>query len=200
MEVDWDLVFKIGGLAGFASFIWLLIKDLAPYFRQPRLKITFSRELDLRTFTFLDMNFVRKFANLHIRNKRRMTATRCVAILRILRKPENAINIEPEYSLHWAGVDYTLQTTGAEPVDIGPEPRRLDVVFTHQGQNYSGCWIAIPIALSGILTMNQAYLPPGEYKVEIQVRCENGKGDKAKFTITSPASPATWEMLDMNQD
>jgi len=128
-----------------------------------------------------------------------MTATRCVAILKILSKPQNATNLEPEYSLHWAGVDYTLQTTGAEPVDIGPEPRRLDVAFTQAGQPMSGCWIAMPIALSGILLMNQAYLPPGEYKVEIQARCQNGKGDKGKFTITSPQT-RDWDMLDMNQD
>lgn len=196
MKVDFEIVF-IGSLAGLTSFIYLLTKDIARYFRQPRLKITFSRDLDLRTFTFPDRNWVRKFPNLHIRNTGRMTASRCVAILRILRKPENAINLEPEYSLHWAGVDYTLQTTGAEPVDIGPEPRRLDVVFTHEGQSLMGCWIAMPIALSGILVMNQAYLPPGEYYVEIQVRCENGKGDKAKFKI---ASPEIWAMLDMHQD
>ncbi len=197
MKVDFEILFKIGSLAGLTSFIYLLTKDIAAYCRQPRLKITFSRDLDLRTFTFPDRNWVRKFANLHIRNTRRMTASRCVAILRILRKPENAINLEPEYSLHWAGVDYTLQTTGAEPVDIGPEPRRLDVVFTQEGQNFMGCWIAMPIALSGMLVMNQAYLPPGEYNVEIQVRCENGKGDKAKFKITSPE---IWVMLDMHQN
>jgi hypothetical protein len=197
MKVDLELIFKIGSLAGLASLIYLLIKDLAKYFRQSRLKITFSRDLDLRTFTFPDRNWVRKFATLHIRNTRRMTATRCVAVLRILRKPENALNLEPEYSIHWAGVGYTLQTTGAEPVDIGSEPRRLDVVFTQEGQNLMGCWIAMPIALSGMLVMNQAYLPPGEYNIEIQVRCKNGKGDKAKFKITSPE---IWAMLDMHQD
>jgi len=116
--------------------------------------------------------------------------------LKILRKPENSVNLEPVYSLHWAGVDYTLQTTGAEPVDIGPEPRRLDVVFTQEGQSLMGCWIAMPIALSGMMVMNQAYLPPGEYYVEIQVRCENGKGDKAEFKITSPE---VWVMLDMDR-
>ena len=44
--------------------------------------------------------------------------------------------------------------------------------------------------------MNQAYLPPGEYKVEIQARCQNGKGDKAKFTITS-SQTRDWNTLDM---
>jgi hypothetical protein len=197
MNIDWEIVFKTGGAAaGWASFLWILMKDLFKYCLQPKLKITFNRDLDLRTFVFPDRGWVRKFATLHIRNTRRMTAIRCVAILRILNKPQNAINLEPEYALHWAGVDYTLLTTGAEPVDIGPEPRRLDVVFTQEGQNIGGCWIAIPIALSGNLGINQTYLPPGEYNVEIQVRCENGKGDKTKFKIKSPD---THPMLDMHE-
>jgi hypothetical protein len=57
MKVDLELIFKIGSLAGLASLIYLLIKDLAKYFRQSRLKITFSRDLDLRTFTFPDRNW-----------------------------------------------------------------------------------------------------------------------------------------------
>ena len=113
-----------------------------------------------------------------------------------MKKPQDAINIEDEYALHWAGVDYTHQTTGAEPVDIGPEPRRLDVVFTHQGQDINGCWIAMPLALSGSLRRNQAYLLPGEYEVEIEVKCENGKGAKDKFKI---ASPHKWEDLDFDR-
>ena len=112
------------------------------------------------------------------------------------KKPKVATNIEDEYAIHWAGVGYTAQTTGAEPVDIGPETRRLDVVFTHAGQNINGCWIAMPLALSGSLRRNQAYLPPDEYEVEIKVKCENGKGDKAKFKITSPKN---WEDLDFDK-
>jgi len=86
-----------------------------------------------------------------------------------------------------------MQTTGAEPVDIGPEPRRLDVVFTQLAQNIGGCWVAIPFALSGHIERNQAYLPPAAYEVEIEVKCENGKGDKAKLRIISPDK---WDNLD----
>jgi len=179
-----------------ASFMWLLVKDLFKLCQKPRLKIIFKKDVDLRTFYFEDTKWTRKFANLHTKNKGRDTAKRCVAILRVLKKPYNATNIEDEYALHWAGVDYTAQTTGAEPVDIGPEPRRLDIVFTHEGQSVSGCWIAIPLALSGSLRENQAYLVPGEYEVDIEVKCENGKGDKVRFKIVSPSK---WEDLDINK-
>jgi len=197
MIINWEILFKIGGLAGLASFIWLLIKDLVRFYQKPKLQIIFKKDKDLRTFFFEYTKWTRKFATLHIKNNGKDTAKRCVAILKILKKPQDAINIEDEYALHWAGVDYTLQTTGAEPVDIGPEPRRLDVVFTHQGQNINGCWIAMPLALSGSLRRNQAYLLPGEYEVEIKVKCENGKGDKAKFKIVSPSH--NWEDLDFDK-
>lgn len=196
MTINWDILFKIGGLAGLVSLIWLLIKDLIRFHQRPKLQVTFKKDRDLNTFFFEDTKWLRKFANLHIKNNGRDTAKRCVAILRILKKPQGATNIEDEYALHWAGVSYTLQTTGAEPVDIGPEPRRLDVVFTHKGQKINGCWIAMPLALSGSLRRNQAYLIPGEYEVEIEVRCENGKGDKAKFKIISPRK---WENLDFDE-
>ena len=169
-----------------ASFIWLLTKDLVRLYQKPKLQITFKRNRDLRTFFFEDTKWTRKFANLHIKNNGRDTAKRCVAILRIFKKPHDATNIEDEYA----------KTTGAEPVDIGPESRRLDIVFTHQGQNINGCWIAIPLALAGSLRKNQAYLLPGKYEVDIEVRCENGKGDKAKFEITSPDN---WEDLNFNK-
>jgi len=196
MTINWDMLFKIGGLAGLASFIWLLIKDLVRFYQKPNLQITFRKDRDLRTFFFEDTKWTRKFANLHIRNNGKDTAKRCVAILRILKKPQDATNIEDEYALHWAGVSYSFQTTGAEPVDVGPEPRRLDVVFTDQGQNMSGCWVAMPFALSGSLRKNQAYFPPGEYEAEIEVKCENGKGDKSKFKIVSPNN---WENLDFDK-
>ena len=196
MAINWDILFKIGGLAGLTSFVWLVLKDLVRFYQKPKLQITFKKAIDLRTFFFEDTKWRRKFATLHIKNNGKDTAKRCVAVLRILKKPKVATNIEDEYAIHWAGVGYTAQTTGAEPVDIGPETRRLDVVFTHAGQNINGCWIAMPLALSGSLRRNQAYLPPDEYEVEIKVKCENGKGDKAKFKITSPKN---WEDLDFDK-
>ncbi len=194
--INWDTLLKIGSLAGLASFVWLLIKDLVGFYRKPKLEITFTKNRDLRNFFFEDTKWERRFANLHIKNKGKDTAKRCVAILRVLTKPREATNIEEEYALHWAGVDYSAQTTGAEPVDIGPEPRRLDVAFTQNGQNINGSWIAMPLALLGSLRRNQAYLPPGEYELKIEVQCENGSGDKAKFKIISPQN---WENLDFDK-
>lgn len=191
--INWEILFNIGGLAGLASFVWLLTKDLIKFCQKPKLQITFKKDRDLRTFVYQDSGWVRKFANLHIKNDGKDTAKRCVAILRILKKPQDATNVEDAYALHWADVDYTAKTTGAEPVDIGPELKRLDVVFTHKGQEMTGCWVSMPLALSGTLWRNQAHLPPGDYEVEIEVKCENGKGNKAKFKILSPH---TWEGLD----
>ena len=197
MASNWDILFKIGGLAGLASFIWLILKDGIKFFNRPKLQITFRKDRGLRTWSYEDTKWIRKAVTLQIKNNRKDTAKRCVGVLRILNKPQDATNIEDEYPLHWAGVPYTaLTTSGAEPVDIGPEPRRLDVVFTDQGQPHNGCWLAIPLALSGSLKRNQAYLLPGEYKVEIEVKCENGKGDKAKFKIISPQN---WEDLGFNK-
>jgi len=189
-----DVIFKTGGLAGLASFFWLLIRDLIAFYKKPRLELTFEKTRDLRTFQFQDTGWVRKFATLHVRNKRNQTAKRCVANLKITRRPAQSTNIEDQYALHWAGVGYTALTTGAQPIDLGPELIRLDVLFTQQGQGSSGCWVAVPFALSGSLGNNQAYLPPGEYEAEIEVRCENGKGHRERFRITSPT---TWDDLDM---
>ena len=197
--IDWDklmeIIFKVGGLAGLASFVWLLIKDLIKFCRKPKLEITFERDRDLRTFQFQDNSgWVRKCATLHVRNKGNQTAKRCVANLRITRRPTETVNIEDQYALHWADIDYSARTSGAQPIDLGSELIRLDVVFTQQSQGLSGCWVAIPFALCGNLGRNQAYLPPGEYEVEIEVNCENGKGHGAKFNIVSPAA---WDGLDM---
>ena len=176
------------------SFFWLLIKDLIALYKKPRLELTFEKPRDLRTFQFQDTGWIRKFATLHVRNKRNQTAKRCVANLKITRRPTQSANAEDQYALHWAGIDYTALTSGAQPIDLGPELIRLDVLFTQQNQGLVGCWIAVPFALCGSLTNNQAYLPPGEYEAEIEVRCENGKGHRANFRIISPTA---WDGLDM---
>ena len=182
-------------MGGLASFIRLLIKDLIKFYRKPKMQITFSKDTGLRTWSFEDTGWLRKFATLNIINNGKDTAKRCVAVMTILKKPRDANNVEDEYALHWAEVGYTTRTTGAEPVDIGPGPARLDVAFTQQGQPIKGCWIAMPLALSGSLRRNQAYLLPGDYEVEIRIECENGKSDKKKFRVTSPNN---WEDLDLD--
>ncbi|HUU40121.1 MAG TPA: hypothetical protein VMW42_04190 [Desulfatiglandales bacterium] len=191
--LNWQSLFRVGGLAGLAAFLWLLIKDIFNFFRRPRLKIIFRGEMDLRTWTYRDSGKQRKTATLNIKNKRNVTARRCVAVLKILEKPNGAEHLEEEYPLHWAGTDAnSASSTGSDPVDIGLEMRRLDVAFTQRGQDLDGSWIAVPLSLSGSLERNQAYLPPGVYKVLIKVACENGKGAKGKFKIISPSD---WNSL-----
>ncbi len=177
------------------GFILNTIKDIGTWRKQPKLKIDFDEKVDLKEYDFLDNGWHRKFFNLRVRNTGKETAKRCVAILIMVEKPKNATNIEPSYTLHWAGVPYSLQTTGAEPVELGSEHRRLDVAFTDRDITANGCWVAIPMALTIPQKTGQAFLPKGEYIVEISVNCENGKGDKKKFKIISPKK---WDKLNVS--
>ena len=47
---------------------------------------------------------------------------------------------------------------------------------------------------------NQAYLPPGNYKVKIDILCNNGKDDSGIYRITSPNSPNNWQDLDCDEE
>ena len=188
-------IFKIGSLAGLMSFTWLLLKDVRNAWRRPKLRADFNEDKDLRIFNFSDTGWVRKVGTLHIRNKRPTTANRAVATIKFIEKPQGAEHLESDYALHWAGVDYTSQTTGAEPVNIGRETRRLDVVFADKNQKLPGSWIAVPFALSGQLGINQAYLPPGKYKARVEISCENGNRSFKWLWITSPQQ---WQDLEMN--
>ena len=195
--MEWDYLFKIGSLAGLLSFLYLLFKDGIKHFCRPKLEITYNKTRDLKVWAFTPPNnWVRKFATLHVTKTGSDTAKRCVAVMKIIKKPQGVANIQEEYALHWADVDYSLSTAAEQPIDIGLHYRRLDVVFTDQRQGPKGSWASMPLALSGNLGINQAYFTPGEYEVEIKVTCENGKGDKARFKIISPD---TWDKLDMDR-
>ena len=111
---------------------WIVFKDILKFIRRPKLYMTFQRPHHLRDYTYVDTGWVRRIFTMHVGNKGRDTAKRCVATIHILQLPPETEHLEKEYALHWAGVPYTFQTTGAEPVDIGPELRRLDVFFTDQ--------------------------------------------------------------------
>ena len=195
-----DYLTIIGSLLGIATAIRVFGKDGWNFYKRPKLQILeFDRSRDLRTFSLPDKQILGKFANLHINNLNEITATRCVATITILKTPPDVSLNENCFALHWADVVYSSKSTGADPVTIGPEPRRLDIAFTTPNQTIPGCWIAIPIALSNVLVIgnqepNQVYLPPGEYEIEISVRCENGKGAKANFKLISPR---IWQNLDM---
>ena len=162
---------------------------LIGWFKKPRLRIEFSLPEDLREWDLLGGGRKQKVATVHVRNNRRATAERCVAVLKLISAPPGVTVEEKEFVLHWADTDYKAHTNIAEPVDIGIERRRLDMVFTVSVEGRPptvGAWVAIPLALSAPFLANQAYLPPGEYRFRLAVECANGKGASKEFLISSP--------------
>ena len=137
-----------------------------------------------------------KVFTLEITNTRKRVAKRCVAILTILDAPPGVTLFQQNYPLHWADTDYSPRTTGAVPIEIGPEGNRLDVAFSFLGQPQAGCWAAIPMALASMQPTNQAYLPPGEYRVCVKIHCENGFDTKKTFILQSPK---TWDALEARE-
>ncbi|GEM_PF-1241440 len=216
-----------------------------------------------------DKEVIRRFSCLFVKNEKLTTAKRCVANLKVLKKPTEARQLDIMSPLHWADIPYNYKTTEPDPVDIGSERRRLDVAFalisespqgrshtpsdttfhinpagqpnisgilpypsygTHQtpseqpnisgtlerpmvSGSYSpssflqfqiaglasrgGAFIAAQIALSNPSDAVQYYLPPGDYEVEISVNCENGKGDKKTFKLTSSVNPDGLDIEEM---
>ncbi len=191
-----EVIFKIGGLAGLISVLWLLVKETVTFLRRPRLELlTFDSTKDLRVFKYRDTGWVRKFANVHIQNSKVKVAMNCVATLSVVSAPPNVVHLERQYYLHWGDVEHSYRTTEPQPINLGRGQRRLDVVFTQENQKLPGCWITVPLALSQASPgQNQAYLPPGEYEVEIVISSDNGRGDKGRYRITSPT---LWSSLDM---
>lgn len=193
-----DTIITIGSILGF-SFIYVIIKDIIKFFKTPKLRILrFNRNNDLRNFTFPNQPYLRRFANLHVRNVHNNTASRCVATMDFLNIPTDVQIRERQYTLHWADVPYSTRTTESQPVDVGPEIRRLDVVFTDSTSSVNGCLVSMPLALTNPNICPQAILPPGQYTVLIRVRCDNGKPTKGIFRIISPtiSSPTDWRNLN----
>ena len=178
---------------------WLILKDVVAFFRRPKLKIVrFDTAKDLRVFEYYDTGWVRKFANLYIENTKTQIATNCNAVLKPVSIPPNVTHLERQYNLHWSDVGYSMRTVGAQPIDIEKSQKRLDVVFSQKGQQIPGCWIAIPFALSQTQPkQNQAYLPPGEYEIEVVIDCENGRGDRCRYRIVSPEEWLDLSMVEM---
>jgi hypothetical protein len=182
--------------AGYLSFVRLLWDDVRVWWRKPRLKIEFDPAEDLREWTLLGTRRKEKVATVHVRNRGKITASRCIAILKLISSPKGASVREKEFALHWADTDYSARTNTAETVEVGFERRRLDVPFTFVEAENSpgGAWIAIPLALSAPVVATQAFLPPGEYRFLLSVACENGKGSSREFVVSSPQ---IWTDLSM---
>ena len=194
MNTNWELVLGIiGTVAGLLACVRLFMKDIINIMKRPALKI--SQNPDAKNWTFLNTGETRRFITLEVANKKGQTAQRCVAVAEIIKQPSGATHLQRTYALHWADVPYSSLSTGAEAVDIGMEPRRLDVAFTTPDDR-DVSWIAMPLALSLPGKVPQAALPKGEYIFNIQVSCKNGRGDSKLLRVFSPSD---WQDLAAEQ-
>lgn len=195
-----DILAVVGAATGVFSFIRLLLGDLVNLRKKPRLAIEFDQNEDLKVWSVVGGKRKQKVATVHVRNKRRTPALRCVAMLRLISAPPGVVLGQKEFVLHWADTDYTGHSNYPEPIEIGLERRRLDVAFAVLGEQFpavpspEGAWVAIPIALSTPAQATQAYLHKGEYRFKLAVECANGKGDSKDFFVKSPE---TWVDLSM---
>jgi hypothetical protein len=187
---NWELILGIIGTATglLASLRWV-IKDIGNIVSRPALKL--SKSVDVKNWNLADIGETRRFITIEVTNNKRQTAQRCVAIATIVKQPSGVTLLQKTFPLHWAGIPYSALSTGAEPVDIGMEPRRLDVAFTTHNDK-DKAWIAMPFALSAPSKVRQAVLPNGEYVLKIQVSCSNGKGDSRLLKLLSPSN---WQDL-----
>jgi len=190
----WELYTKIGASAGLLGLLYVILKDSVRQVQKPKLKINYRPDKTVNIWTEENQAWMRNVATLDVSVAGKDTAYRCIAKMDIHSSPEFYKSSEPYYTLHWAEVDYRKGSTKNLPDELGPEGRRLDVVFTDSQQNIPGCWISIPLALRGSLDNNQAYLPPGKYVVEISIASQNGKGDTKRYKILSPMK---WQYLQM---
>jgi len=200
MSTDLQVWSTLAGLiTGGISLIAWIVKWICIPINRPHLKTTFNKTHDLIIWNTYINNaqtpVTRKFFNLLIEKGGKSTASRCEANVSILKYPANVTHLAGKYSVHWGDTPYSGQTTGASPVDIGSSPHRLDVVFTDKN-NPTGCWLAIPLALLNPAIAQQVYLPPGQYKIQINISCENGGGITKNFEVKSPQ---IWSDLDVDE-
>lgn len=156
-----------------------------------RLKIEFNEETDLKTYQYTGTNWKRDFFNIRVRNLSNETAKGCTARLNILEKTVG-ISTNTSYPLHWAYIDDSLRTDK----DLGPNPSRLDVIFTDQRMADSGGFIATPETT--LNRTNRSFLPPGTYTLEVSVNCKNHENDKKRFIFTSPGRREKLTVLAVN--
>jgi hypothetical protein len=171
MENNISWVAILGAVTGVLGSLGWVSNYIIGFLSKP--KLVFSKGPYVMTWNDVNSGAARRFVNFEVGVSNKKTAKRCVATAKIIKYP-NGVNLQDEYALHWADVPYSSLSTSMEPVDIGGESRRLDVVFTAPGLN--GARIAMPIALSRPESIMQAILPPGTYVIKVSVYCENGRG------------------------
>jgi hypothetical protein len=193
-DINWQLVLAIiGATAGLLASVRWLVNDIMNLTNKPKLVI--SHGPYAKNWQYLGTTQVRRFINFEVITKKGRTARGCGAKVTIIKHPDNVTHLEREYGLHWAGVPYSTLSTGAETVEIGAAPRRLDVAFTVPNQTGQS-WIAMPIALTAPGQVPQASLPQGEYILRVTVYCENGRGDAKTIRLISPEN---WQDLQAEE-
>ena len=76
-----DWLTLAGVLAGYFSFLRLLLGDFLNWRKRPRLAIEFDPVEDLRQWSVLGAKRLQMVATVHVRNERKVPALRCVAVL-----------------------------------------------------------------------------------------------------------------------
>jgi hypothetical protein len=155
--------------------------------QRPALRILpFNERRDRTEWMVPDLGRLQRVFTVQVENTGKRTAARCVGILTVKRKSEP--NAQPrDYVLHWAETPYEWRTSGANPVDIGPEGHRLDVVYSYLEQSIAGCWVATTSALRRPDLSRSDYLAPGEYECTVTIHAENAATVAATYTVTSGA-------------
>ncbi len=188
MEVNIGWFTILGFAFGLAAVIRWIYQDITTYTSRPRLII--SHGPFAINWQSIDTEETRRFVHFEVKSQTQL-ARHCLAKARIIEHPPEVTILQKELPLHWADTPYSTISTEMEPVEIGTEPRRLDIAFTVSNHN-SLAWVAMPLALATPGKVPQATLPPGEYTLDIIISCENGKGDTRRIKLVSPHD---WEEL-----
>ena len=151
--------------------------------------LPFDSNRDLATYK-LGENHFRKVLTVEVRNRSSKTAKRCVARF-IFSEGGRHLN-NKQYGLHWADTPYRISSTSATQVDIGPEGRRLDIVFSDNKYGISGCWLATDYALANPTWNSNLYLEEGHYKGTLIISFEDGQDIYRRVSFQSPHS---WDLL-----
>ena len=184
-DISWVAI--LGAVTGVLGTLGWIVQYIVKFVTKP--KLIFLEGPYVKDWYFIGTPEHRKYVNLDVSVKNKKTAKRCIAIMEIIKHPETVTHLEKQQPLHWADVPFS-GSTSMEPIDIGGESHRLDIVFTIP--RISGANIAMPIALMAPFHAPQAILPPGEYVVKVSVSCDNGKTISKSIHLTSPAN---WEDL-----
>jgi len=194
MATDISWVAILGAVSGVSSlFIWI-VNSL----RKPKLVLSqpYVRRWSISEG---DVEQTWNFVNFEVTSKRGL-AIGCEAKAIVIKHPNNVSLVKELFKegsgLHWADIPYISRSTGADRVDIGSAPQRLDVAFTVPNKSRQSN-LAMPIALNTMWitgsSVPQAILPEGEYIFNIKVSCANGKGDSKKIKLISPDN---WQNLE----